>query len=228
MKTIGLIPARGGSKGIPRKNMSLLCGEPLLGRALRIAKSSNLSDLAVSTDDKEIADLARQYGVNVVNRPKNLSGDQSLSIDVVRHSLNVLASNYDAVMLLQVTSPFREANDIDLCLQLLAGSNADSVISVVEVGQFHPSKMKLISEEKLIDATFIEGSKDGVPRQNLSPFFIPNGAIYLSKIKVIKTGGFKGDHCLPFEMPQNRSINVDTLFDLELAQFICSGKTVCD
>ncbi|MEP6903238.1 MAG: acylneuraminate cytidylyltransferase family protein, partial [Actinomycetota bacterium] len=138
MKVLGLIPARGGSKGVPRKNIRLLNGKPLLAYTAETAlQCKTLARVILSTEDAEIADVGRTCGLDVpFMRPLELAQDSTPSLNVVRHALLTLQANgedFDAICLLQPTNPLRRADDIDACVELLIRTKADSVISVLPV-----------------------------------------------------------------------------------------------
>jgi CMP-N-acetylneuraminic acid synthetase len=224
VKVLGIIPARGGSKAIPRKNMATLGGKPLIAWTCEAAKQSNLDRVIVSTDDEEIAKFAESFGVEVpFLRPAELSGDSSATIDAVLHALESMRDEFDAVMVLQPTSPFRTTKDINDCLTLIRQSGADSVISVVDVGGHHPARMKYLDGVRLIDPPFVE-LRENQPRQELRPMYIRNGAVYLTLTKVLYQGSFKGSHCVAHIMPSERSMNIDEPFDLAVAEAILSSK----
>jgi CMP-N-acetylneuraminic acid synthetase len=218
-KNIAIIPARGGSKRIPKKNVTDFLGKPIIAYSIEMAISCKLfNKVIVSTDDDEIAAHAEHCGVEVpFRRPKEISDDNALTIDVVLHALNALGEEFDAVMVLQPTSPLRTASDIDACLKMLSESSADSVISVVNVGGHHPARMKFIESGFLIDPPFAEEYQ---PRQNLRSVFIRNGAIYLTRVSVLRSRSFEGKNCLAYEMPSERSVNIDTFTDLKIAEFL--------
>jgi CMP-N,N'-diacetyllegionaminic acid synthase len=221
MNVLGIIPARGGSKAIPRKNLASLGGRPLIQWTIDAANQSNLTHLIVSTDDTEIAELANSLHVEVPGlRPQHLATDEAKTIDVVLHVLEQ-SDSVDAVMVLQPTSPFRTPYDINTCLAMLQESDADSVISVVDVGGFHPGRMKYLEGEVLIDPPFAE-TMENQPRQELRPMYIRNGAIYLTRSEVLRRRTFKGDKSLGYVMPVERSINIDDPFDLQLATAMLS------
>jgi CMP-N,N'-diacetyllegionaminic acid synthase len=229
MQYLGIIPARGGSKGVPRKNIKDLGGIPLIAYTIKTALESNLTKVIVSTDDEEIANIAQKFGAEVpFRRPNFLSDDISKSIDVARHGLieieNIYKTCYDAVMYLQPTTPFRNVEDINSSIILLnANDKADSVISVVDVQGHHPARMKYIENGLLIDPEFCE-KLENQNRQELRPMFIRNGAIYLSKRETILHGSFKGKYCLANIMPSDRSINIDNQEDFEYAKWIINKK----
>ncbi len=224
LKVLGIIPARGGSKGIPSKNIKELDGMPLIAYTIRAAISSNLTHVIVSTDSQTIADIAIRYGANVpFLRPDNLATDTASSMPVAIHGLlemeKLYECQYDAVMLLQPTTPFRTTEDINSAISLLIEKDTDSVISVVDVGGTHPARMKYLREGLLIDPPFCE-EKENQNRQELEPMFIRNGAIYLSKRNVLLKGTYKGDSCAALIMPNKRSVNIDTIFDFEYAEWL--------
>lgn len=229
MQYLGIIPARGGSKGVPRKNVKDLGGIPLIAYTIRTALESNLTKVIVSTDDEEIANIAQKFGAEVpFLRPQYLSDDISKSIDVAKHGLleieKINRKSYDAVMYLQPTTPFRNIEDINSSIILLnSNSKADSVISVVDVEGHHPARMKYIENGLLIDPEFCEKSENQ-NRQELRPMFIRNGAIYLTKRETILQGSFKGKVCLANIMPPNRSVNIDNEEDFEYAKWIINKK----
>ena len=222
MNVLGLIPARAGSKSIPKKNLVDLGGRPLIAWTIEAAVNSSLSKVIVSTDSIEIAAACKSLGAEVpFMRPEKISKDDSLSIDVVIHALDTLEEDFDSVMLLQPTSPFRSVSDINNAIQLLA--EADSVISVEAVEGMHPARMKFVNTDGyLVDPLFAE-EVENMPRQQLSPLYIRNGAIYLTKIDSIRQRTFKGAKSRALIMPSSRSINIDSEFDLQIARALLAG-----
>ena len=224
MRILGIIPARGGSKGVKGKNIKELCGKPLIAYTIESALKSNLSQIIVSTDDIKIKEISEKFGANVpFLRPDNLSDDSSSSLDVAIHALKYMEEinsfKYDAIMLLQPTSPFRDSEDINKCIKLMEENNeVDSVISVVDVGSNHPARMKYISNNLLIDPPFCE-IKENQNRQELEPMYIRNGVIYLTKSESIKKRSFKGKKSFAYIMTNSKSINIDTQFDFDLCEW---------
>ena len=228
MRVLGVIPARGGSKGVPRKNIKELNGKPLIGYTIEAALASKLDRVIVSTDDIEIKEVVNKLGVDTpFCRPEELGSDTAKSIDVAVHALKTMEKidsvTYDAFMLLQPTTPFRTSQDIDESINMLIETGSDSVISVVDVEAYHPARMKFLQKGKLIDPPYCE-SYENQNRQELSSMYIRNGAIYLTKRETLLNNSYKGTDCFGLVMPSERSINIDTLTDFEYAEWVSSKK----
>jgi len=224
MNILGIIPARGGSKGVIGKNQKMLSDKPLIQYTIETALQSNLSDVIVSTDDENIAAISRALGIKVpFIRPTEFASDNAESIDVAIHALNfmenLIKKSIDAIMLLQPTTPFRSIDDINNAIKLLSQhKDADSVISVVDVEGHHPARMKFINDGVLIDPVFCE-KVENQNRQELDKMYIRNGAIYLTKSDVILNRSYKGNKCMALLMPNSRSLNIDTETDFKLAEW---------
>jgi len=223
-RILGVIPARGGSKSIPNKNIIELNGNPLIKYTIDAALGSKLlTHCIVSTDSDSIASVAKSCGALVpFKRPDHLSGDDALSLPVVQHAVQFMENDqqykYDAVIMLQPTTPLRLTSDIDNTINLLFDTNSDSVISVVEVGGYHPLRMKRIVEGYLINY-IDQGQEDMRPRQKLPPVYIRNGAIYATRRDVLlKNESFIGESSRAYIMPNERSVNIDTFADFLLAK----------
>lgn len=223
---LAVIPARGGSKSVPRKNIALIGGKPLLAFTVEEAlKVSAISDLIVSTDDEEIAAVAESLGVSVpFLRPTELSTDHAQTAPVLLHALFEMellkAKRYDAIMLLQPTTPLRLAAHIQTAVEILASSDCDSVVSVVSVGGNHPFRMKRLIGNRLVN--FIDqGFEDMRPRQALPPVYIRNGAVYLSRRHVlVEQQQVVGANSLGFEMSAEESVNIDDRLDFKMAELL--------
>ena len=190
MLVLGVIPARGGSKGVPGKNIKTLNGRPLIYYSIiEGLKSKLITDLVVSTDSKKIQNISVKYGAECpFLRPAELSTDTALAVPTIQHSVNYMEERkgvkYDYIIMLQPTSPLRQFTDIDNSLNQLMKSKADGIISVVDVNNNHPMKMKkfLGTDEKsgqMID--YQKPPVENCPRQELPTVFIVNGAIYATK-----------------------------------------------
>lgn len=223
-KILAVIPARGGSKGIPNKNIADVGGSPLIKYTIDAAiKSTMLTHCVVSTDSDKISDVAKSLGALVpFIRPEHLSNDTALSLPVMQHAVEFMESKqgyqYDLVIMLQPTTPLRQTSDIDNAIKLLFDTNADSVVSVVEVDGYHPLRMKRVVDGRLINY-IDQGHEDMRPRQELPPVYIRNGAIYATIRDVLMDkDSFTGSDIRSYIMPLERSINIDTQLDLQLAK----------
>ena len=225
LRVLGLITARGGSKGIPGKNIKLLAGKPLLGYTAEAARDSRITRTILSTDDEAIARVAREFGIDVpFMRPKELALDHSKSIDVVQHAIKWLKENaaeeYDYVMILQPTSPCRTSDDINAVIAIAEETGADSVMSEVEMPNFSPQKTHKIIDGK-IHPYFEEAAEGGTPsrRQDLAKAYRRNAAIYLTKTNLLLAGDMFGRDSRAYIMPEERSVDIDNPIDFELAEF---------
>jgi len=224
-RVLGVITARGGSKGIVNKNIKDLCGKPLIAHTIEVAKNSKkLTDLVVSTDSEEIADIARQYGANTpFLRPEELSGDKSSSIDAIKHTIEWFKQEkgleYDYVMILQPTSPLRTAEDIDSCIDIAIETNADSVMSMVELTDFSLKKLKKINGDDILPLIEDEG-KESERRDVGDKVYKRNGVVYLTKTDSIMQDDLFGKISKAYIMPEERSVDINTLFDFKLAEFL--------
>lgn len=224
-KTIGIITARGGSKSIPRKNIVDLLGKPLISYTIDASKqSAYLTRTIVSTDDDEIADIARKSGADVpFMRPSELAQDKSGSIEVVQHALNWLKENdseeYDYVMILQPTSPLRTAKDIDACIEKIVDTDADSVMSMYELMNFSLKKLKRIENDTIFPLIEDEG-KESVRHQDIAgQMYKRNCAVYLTKVSLIMKGDLFGKVSRPYLMSEENSVDVDSPTALAQAEF---------
>lgn len=219
---LAIIPARGGSKGVPKKNIKLLSGIPLIGYTLLEAKKSNYIDkIVVSTDDKEIAKIAMEFGGKVpCLRPKELSTDTSTTVECIMHMINYLQEkeNYrpDYICLLQCTSPLRTSDDIDGAIEKLLTVDFDGIISVCE-SEVNPYWTNIFENDKL--QFFIEEGKNITRRQDLPKIYRYNGAIYIIKTNIfLKEKSFETDNMTGYIMANDNSIDIDTLTDFKIAE----------
>jgi len=221
---LGVITARGGSKGIPRKNIIKINGKPLIQYTIDEAlKSHHLTKTIVSTEDEEIANIARDLGAEVpFMRPRKLAEDHVLSIDVVKHALLEMEKidkiKYNIIILLQPTSPFRKSEDIDNGIDLLLRGRTDSVVGVVRVGGHHPLRMKRVVNDGWLVNYIDQGFEDMRPRQILPPVYRRNGTLYISWRNIVMGGTMVGENCKAYIMPPERSLDIDTKFDLIIAE----------
>lgn len=229
MEILAIIPARGGSKGLPGKNIRPLAGTPLIGYSIKAAlKAQSISRVIVSTDDETIAEIAREHGAEVpFIRPADLSGDKVSGVNACLHALehanNVLDYHPELVIFLQPTSPMRSAEDIDAAIKLLQDSHADSVVGLKKVNEY-PQWMKTMDSHQRISPLF-EQMEITSARQDLENSYILNGAIYLSTSSSLKKHqSFYGGDTRGYLMPEDRSIDIDTLNDFIMAEALITQQ----
>lgn len=209
MKIVGIIPARGGSKGIPKKNIKLLNGKPLIAYTIEAALASNLDRVIVSTDCEEIASVSKQYGAEVMMRSSRLAEDKTPTLPVLQDVVSRLDEKYDAVMTLQPTSPLRTVEDINKSIEIFSTDNeADSLVSVVEVPHnYMPEKLMCF------DGKYLSGNSKIKRRQEVSMKYARNGAaIYITKTERLSEYIF-GGKILPYFMSKINSFDIDDMED---------------
>ena len=228
-KILAIIPARGGSKGIPRKNIIDISGKPLIEYSictgLEALNKGIINKLVVSTDDNEIAEISKRLGADVpFIRPNNLSGDKSKSVDVLIHAYKFFESqgeHYDSILLLQPTSPLRTCEDIENALRIFSDGNYDSLISaykeeyICDLVTYHKDGDKAIPLNPM--------HNQGIRRQELDDVYVRNGAIYISKADFILENHLVfGGKIGMYVMPQARSVNIDCMEDVDRLRWILS------
>ena len=221
VKVLGIIPARGGSKGMPKKNIRPLLGKPLIAWTIKQAlKSMYLDRVIVSTDDPVIARLSKKHGADVpFMRPAKLATDKVKSIDVVFHALLSLPERYDYVVLLQPTSPLRTADDIDACVKLCVGKRINSCVSVTESDK-NPHWMYFLDKKGRM-RRLIQTEKQIDRRQDLSKGYALNGAIYVAQVDwLLNNKAFVTDETYAYIMPKERSVDIDNEIDFKIAEFL--------
>ena len=216
-RILSIIPARGGSKGLPRKNIIDLAGKPLIAWTIDASLNSKyITKTVVSSEDKEILDISTEDGAEIIRRPDNLANDVATSESVVRHAIDYLESvgeQFDIVILLQPTSPLRDSKDIDSAFEIMFDNNSTAIISVFETDN------KILKSFKYGVNGYIEGiSNNKYPfmrRQDLPKTYMPNGAIYIVNIDAFRISrGFMTDRTSCYVMPITRSLDIDTELDL--------------
>lgn len=218
-RVLGVIPARGGSKGVPRKNIRVVGGKPLIAWTIEAAQKSKYIDrLILSSEDQEIIKVARNWGCDApFVRPLDLAQDHTPGIDPVLHAINEVPG-FDYVMLLQPTSPLRTTEDIDQCLEWCLYQDAPSCVTVTSPDK-SPYWMYTLGDKRtmcpLISSELITN------RQDLPKVYALNGAIYVAKISFLTTEkSFIHANTAAFIMPKERSLDIDDAFDLDLFDFI--------
>jgi len=225
MKTLGVIPARGGSKGIPQKNIKELAGKPLIDYTIEASLKSDIDRVIVSTDSKEIEKVAIQHDIEVVRRPPELAEDRTPTLPVLHNVIDALEEKFDAVVTLQPTSPFRTSNHINEALDMMENNpQADSLVSVVEIphNMAPQSAMRVNREGLLID--YLSENTQVLRRQDKQVFYARNGAaIYITRMGSIKSYIF-GGKIIPYKMRAFESLDIDTLEDFNMAELIMKNK----
>jgi CMP-N,N'-diacetyllegionaminic acid synthase len=220
---VAIIPARGGSKGIPRKNVRLLCGKPLIAYTIEAALSSKLIDrVVVSTEDEEIAEVSKKCGAEVIRRPPELTQDDTPSLPIYQHAIRHLEKmeNYrpETIVILQPTSPLRIVEDIDRAIEGFLEAKYDSIVSVCEVE--HPLHwMYTLAGNRL--KPVIKDGENVTRRQDAPKVYRLNGAVYVTSREIImKENRLLGRDTRAQIMPLERSIDIDTELDFKLADLL--------
>jgi CMP-N-acetylneuraminic acid synthetase len=224
MRTLAIVPARGGSRRVPRKNLLRLEGRTLVRRALETALGAGCFDqVALSSEDDEI--LAETDGLDVarIRRPAELATDTARALDVVQHAVRELGA-YDAVAVVQATSPFTAPEDLAGAVELLESSGAESVVSVVRLeAALHPLKLKLLAPDGRLLPYLADDAL--TPSHELPPVWVRNGSIYVSRRDVLERGLLVSDTDVRgYEMPPERSHDVDTERDARFAEFLLARR----
>jgi N-acylneuraminate cytidylyltransferase len=216
-RLLGLIPARGGSKGIPRKNIRQVSGKPLIAYTIEAAHASRYLDRVVlSSEDNEIIEVAKSFDCDVpFVRPTELADDSTSNFSIVLHAISQLPG-YDYLVLLQPTSPLRTADDIDKCIEECCRFNSNCCVSVTESSK-SPYWMYYLDANNRMRPV-LENSPNG-ERQSLPPAYVLNGAIYIAKTDWLETKtSFLSTETLAFVMPRERSVDIDCEFDLQFME----------
>lgn len=222
MKSLGIIPARGGSKSIPWKNIKKLAGKPLIVYTIEAALASKINRVIVSTESKRIVNIAKEYGVEVKNRPPELAQDDTPTIPVLQNVVKNLDEKFDCVLCLQPTSPFRTSKHIDEALKLYEFDiEAASLVSVVKVPHnMNPNSIMKINERGYLD-NFIEQENLLLRRQEKPIFYARNGpAVLIMDINNLQSGELYTGKTIPYVMDIISSIDIDDENDLMIAERI--------
>lgn len=234
---LAVIPARGGSKRVPRKNIKPMAGKPLIYYMINAAlKSRMVTQVCLSSDDAEILRTAEKLGgkkLHIIERPKKLATDKAPTLPVVQHALKEMEKRlgvvFDYVVLLQPNSPLITAEDVDAAIELLIKKKADSVVSVYQVNSFHPVKMKVIQKDGSLAQAVPSMPETIFRRQDLSAVYKRNGGIYVVTRDMVVTGNFSlgffcGPTTYPYIMPEEASIDIDTPVDFLLAGLLLKAR----
>lgn len=215
MKNIAIIPARGGSKRLPNKNILNLGGIPLIAHSILYAqKNSDLIDAVyVSTDDAAIKRIALEYGAKVIDRPENLSGDFEPTVSALRHVLESIETDVENVILLQATNPLRPQNLLEEAFEVFQKGDYDSLFTVSRNHQ----KLGKIAANKFVPFNYEIGQRS----QDLEPLFFENGLLYIAKASLILQEAIISENAFPFELNSIfANVDIDAEEDLEYAEYL--------
>jgi len=221
---LAVIPARGGSKRLPRKNILDLNGKPLIAWSIKAGlKSKYIDKVVVSSDDKEVLDISQDYGADTIKRPDSLQSDTATIFDAIKHTIQNV-KKYDYIILLQATSPLRDEKHIDGAIELLESKNADAVVSVCEMD--HSPLWSNTLDDSLSMKSFLRDGVLNKRSQDLEEYFRLNGAIYICEIdKFLKEKSFfLKDNVFAYKMDRENSIDIDDRYDFDLANFYLTQK----
>ena len=231
MKILAITLARGGSKGVPKKNIKKLCGLPLIAYTINEAAKVFLIDrYIISTDDIEIKKIAEKYGAEVpFLRPAALSQDTSSSVSALQHAVNWAENDqnikYDYIVELMCTNPFKTNEDIDACIRKIIRTNADSVIAVHKLDDHHPARIKKIVDDRIEDFCIQEIPESR--RQDLKPdAYIRSGSIYVVKRDhlMLENRRYGSVDSRPYVLSSNNVINIDSELDFIVAESILKKR----
>lgn len=219
MKNIVIIPARGGSKRFPEKNIQFLGEFPLLVHSIEYAKNNPaiIDEIYVSTDDIKIKEIALEYGAKVIDRPENLSGDYEPTVSALKHVLESIDEDVENIILLQATNPLRPQNLLNEAFQIYKNGNYDSLFTVSRNHQ----KLGKISENKFVPFNYTIGQRS----QDLEPLFYENGLLYITKASLILDDIIIAENAYPFEVNHIfANVDIDTHEDLDYANYLIKNS----
>jgi CMP-N-acetylneuraminic acid synthetase len=215
MRTIAIIPARGGSKRLPQKNIKLLGGIPLIAHSILYAKANSdiINEIYVSTDDDEIKNVALQFGAKVIDRPKSLSGDFEPTVSALKNVLQQIDEEIENIILLQPTNPLRPENLLKDAFKYYQKNQQDSLFTVTRNHQ----KFGKIEDKKFIPFNYEIGQRS----QDLEPLFFENGLLYISKAKLILGDKIISENAFPFLVDSVfANVDIDTEYDFYYAEYL--------
>lgn len=231
MRVLGLVPARGGSKRLPRKNLAVLGGRTLVRRAIdTMLDSGAIDDVVLSSDDDEILAQADGTAALALRRPAELAADRALAYDVAMHALGAMeeraGERYDALALVQATTPFARPADVAAVIDLLRRDGVSSVVTVCRIEDtHHPLKLKRLEGDRL---TPYLRDDELTPSHDLPELWTRNGAVYASRRAVLETGTLVAADVRAVRMPRSRSIDINTPLDLAFAEYLLTRAEPLD
>ena len=221
---LAIIPARGGSKRLPRKNVLDLCGKPLIAWSIEAGlKSQYIDAVVVTSDDAEILDISKKYKAETIERPDELASDISTTFDAIKHTIEN-CEQYDYIVLLQPTSPLRDEKHIDEAIELLKSKNADAVVSVCEMD--HSPLWSNTLDDSLSMKGFLKDEVLNKRSQDLEKYYRLNGAIYICKTDKLleEESFFLKESIFAYDMNRESSIDIDEKIDFKIAEIIMGNK----
>ena len=221
-KFLAIIPARGGSKRLPRKNILDLCGKPLIAYTIEAAlKSKYIDKVIVSSDDEEILNISKKNGADIIKRPIDLANDTATTFDAIKHTIDNF-EKYDYIVLLQPTSPLRNEKHIDEAIELLENKKADAIVSVCEMDHSPLWSNTLPKDGNM--SNFLKDEILNKRSQDLEKYYRLNGAIYICKTEKLleNKGFFLKDNIFAYKMDREHSVDIDEKIDFSIAQILMS------
>lgn len=225
-KILGLIPARGGSKGIKNKNIVDLCGKPLIAYTIDAAcNSSYIDNIVVTTDSENIAEISKKWGGEVpFLRPKELAEDTSTTLEAVLHAIRILENKgqlFDVLVLLQPTSPLRTTEDIDNAIRIFFEKGRQAVVGVSEVDD-HPILVRTLGKKGKLEKLLSLNST--CRRQDMPKYYRVNGSLYVNSIANLNLDTSFNDNEIPYVMEKDHSIDIDEIQDLYMVEYYLKNK----
>jgi len=221
---LAIIPARGGSKRLPNKNILDLAGKPLIVWSIEAGLGSKYIDkVVVTSDSEEILNISKNFGAEIIKRPDELANDTATTFDAIAHAIDSIEKKYDYIVLLQPTSPLRNAKHIDKAIELLETKNADAVVSVCQMG--HSPLWANTLDESLSMKNFLSEEILNKRSQDLETYYRLNGAIYICKTdKLLKEKSFfLKDNIFAYVMDRESSVDIDEEIDFKLAEVLINA-----
>ncbi len=218
---LAIIPARGGSKRLPRKNVLNLCGKPLLAHTIEAGlNSEHIDKVIVTSDDNEILEISEEFGADIIKRPPDLASDTAMTFDAIKHCIENIEEKYDYIVLLQATSPLRNSKNIDEAIELLETKNADAVLSVCKMD--HSPLWSNTLSDSLSMSDFLKDEVLNKRSQDLEEYYRLNGAIYICKTdKLLKEKSFfLKKNIFAYKMDRESSVDIDEKIDFKIAEFL--------
>jgi len=226
---LAIIPARGGSKRVPRKNVMPLGGKPLVAWSIEAVRGAKqITRAVVSSDDAEVLAIARSYDPRLpLERPVELCQDKSLAIEFVRHALDTLERKgegpFEAVVIVQPSSPLTTSADVDATVELLERTGADSAVSVMALDHaIHPVKLKTLAGDRLLP--YLTDEQGKMAAHELPELYVRNCSVYALSRRTVAAGQIIGPDCRGYVMPRERSVDINEPIDLEFANFLLERR----